>query len=84
MYRKFHKLESHQSLTAYIQDLKIGTAFPEANDDKLCKFYVYEIVSESYIGETGMPVEYSRTIPVDDCKPVNFIFQPFWRTGANV
>ena len=46
VYQIFHKLESDQSLTAYIQDLKIGTVFPEANDDKLCKYRVYEKVTE--------------------------------------
>ena len=56
VYRKFHKLESHQSLTAYIQDLKIGTVFPEVNDDKLCKYYFYEKVTESSIGKAGVPV----------------------------
>ena len=73
--RKSHKLESHQSLTLYIQDLEIGTLFPEANYHKLCKFSVYEKVTESYIGKAGVPVEYSRTARVDDCKPVKYLVQ---------
>ena len=74
--------ELHQSLTAYIQDLKIGIVFLEANDDKLYKYYVYEQVTESYIGKARVPVEYSRTACVDDCKPVKYLVQTILENGS--
>ena len=82
LYRKFHKLESHHSLTSYTQDLKIGTVFPEANDDRLCKYHVYEKVTAQYIGRAGVPVEYSRTTRVDDCKPVKYLVQTILENGS--
>ena len=44
-------------MTEDTQDLKIGAVLPSSNDDKLCKYYVYEKVTESYIGKTIVPVE---------------------------
>ena len=75
VYRKFHKLESHQSQAVHIQDLKIRTVFPEANEGKLFKYYVFEKVTESYIGKTNVPVEYSQTPRVHGCKPLKYLVQ---------
>ena len=73
IYRKSKQLESHPSLTQYINELKTGVTFPEITDRKLCKYYTYRRAQESYIGKEGKPVEYTRTSRVDECKPVNDI-----------
>ena len=71
IYRKSKKLESHSSLTTYIEELKSGKKFDEITDEKLCKSYVFQTVTESYIGKAGKPVEYTRTARVDQWKPVS-------------
>ena len=71
IYRKSKKLASHSSLTTYIEELKSGKKFDEITDEKLCKFYVFQTVTESYIGKAGKPVEYTRTARVDRWKPVS-------------
>ena len=73
IYRKSKGLPSHGSLTEYIDRLNKGESFEEANDDKACKFYSYQRVAESYIGKEGKQVEYQRTAPVDDTKPVKHL-----------
>lgn len=70
IYRKSKALPSHGSLTEYINRINSGEDFAELNDKKLCKFYYYQRVVESYIGKEGKPVEYTRTARVDDQKPV--------------
>ena len=57
-------------MTEYINRINDGEDFAELNDEKLCKFYYYQRVVESYIGKEGKPVEYTRTARVDDQKPV--------------
>ena len=73
IYRKSKGLLSHNSLTDYINRILDGESFDETNDTKLCKFYSYQKVTESYIGKEGKPVEYTRTSRVDECKPVQHL-----------
>lgn len=70
IYRKSKSLSSHPSLTEYINRLDNGEDFVEATDTKLCKYYYYDTVTESYIGKQGIPIKYTRTARVDDTKPV--------------
>lgn len=70
IYRKSKALPSHSSLTDYINRMNNGEEFAETNDNKLCKFYFYQRITESYIGKQGTPVEYTRTSRVDETKPV--------------
>ena len=83
IYRKSKQLESHPSLTQYIHELKTGVTFPEMTDHKLCKYYTYRRVQESYIGKEGKPVEYTRTSTVDECKAVNDIVKLILDGGEN-
>lgn len=48
-------------------------------DHKLCHYYTYRRVEESYIDKEGKPVEYARTSRVGDCKPVSDIVKFKWR-----
>ena len=50
-----------------------GESLEEANDDKPGKFYQYQKVVESYIGNKGKPVEYKITARIDDIKPVKYL-----------
>ena len=43
----------------------------EVTDEKLCKFYLYQRVTESFIGKEGKPVQHTRTTRVDDYKLVS-------------
>ena len=70
IYGKSKHLPSHNSLTAYIDQLQKGEIFEEANDDKPCKFYSYQKVVESHIGNGGKPIGYTRTSRIDYVKPV--------------
>ena len=70
VYRKPKKLESHASLTAYIHELKAKKHIDEVPDEKLCKYYVYERVTESFIGKEGKPGQYTRTTRVEYNKPI--------------
>ena len=73
IYRKSEGLPSHDSLTGYINRILDGESFEEADDNKLCKFYTYQRITENYIGKGGKPVEFSRTARVDECKPVQYL-----------
>ena len=44
-----------------------------SQDEEPCKFYPYMRVSESYIANEGKPVEYTRTVMVDDPKLVKYL-----------
>ena len=70
IYCKSKHLPSHNSWTASIDQLEKGDIFEEANDDKPCKCCSYQKLVESYIGNAGKPIEYTRTAHVDDVKPV--------------
>ena len=59
--------KSHQSLTSYIHALKSGTKFDELDDDKLCKFHLYERVTESFIGKEGKPPVLTTKSPFMSC-----------------
>ena len=61
---------SHNYLTDYINRILDRESFEEANDTKLCKFYSYQKIRESYIGKERKPYEYMRTAGADECKPV--------------
>ena len=56
--------------------------FPQANDDKLCNYYVYEKVTESNIGKASVPVEYLWTGRVGECKPVKYLVQTILENGT--
>ena len=73
IYRTSKGLPSHDSLTGYINRILDGESFEEADDNKLCKFYTYQRITESYIGKEGKPVEYSRTARVGECNPVQYL-----------
>ena len=65
IYSKSKGQPSHDSLVTR------GESFEEANDDKGSKFYSYQKAVESYIEKKkGKPVEYQRTVCVDDTKPI--------------
>ena len=67
VYWKFCKLELHQSLTPYIQDLKIVT---------------FEWKSDWVIHGKGCAVAYSWSAHVNDCKPVNYLVQTILENGS--
>ena len=46
-YRSSKKLQPHESLTVFIQELKSGKKFQECEDDKASTFHKYESVLES-------------------------------------
>ena len=73
VYRKSKQLESHPSLTQYINKNKTGVTFPEMIDHKFCQYYTYRRVEESYIGKEWKPVEYTQTFRFVECKPVSDI-----------
>ena len=82
VYWKFHDNRIASVTNSVYSRFKIGIVFLEANDGKLYKYYVYEQVTESYIGKARVPVEYSRTARVDDCKPVKYLVQTILENGS--
>ena len=58
-----------QFLTTHLYQLKTESdrqdAFPEVEDDKICKYYTYERKTESYEGKEGKEVKYTRPARVD-------------------
>ena len=60
-----------QSFNIYRKFGNKGESFEEANDDKGCKFYSYQkAVKAISKKKKGKPVEYQRTVCVDDSKPI--------------
>ena len=43
---------------------------------------MYEKVTESYIGKVDVPVEYSPTTHVDDCKPMRYLVHTILENGS--
>ena len=50
-------------------------------DHKICQYYTYRRVEESYIGKEGKTFEYTQTSRVAECKSVSDIVKPILNDG---
>ena len=80
-YRSPMKLTPHKSLTAYHKQMKTGERFAEMSAVKICKYYQYKRVEESYIGKEGELIEYTRTTRTDHSEPINKIVAKLSEAG---
>ena len=69
-FRISRKLAPHDSLTGYLKELETDDTFDEIDVTNNCKYYEYNRIEESYIGNSGKQMEYMRTAHVDLCEPV--------------
>ena len=74
-YRSPMKLTPHKSLTAYHKQ------FAEISAVKICKYYQYKRVEESYIGKEGKLIEYTRTTRTDHSEPISKIVAKLSEAG---
>ena len=75
------KLTPHKSVTAYLKQMKTGEKFDEMSAVKICKYYQYKRVEESYIGKEGKRIEYTRTTRTYHSEPVNKIVAKLSEAG---
>lgn len=80
-FRVKNNLEAHKSLTTYLNDMSSGKQFYEMSQHKVCKYYEYRRVIESYIGKNGKRIEYTRTARVDLEEPVAKIVEKLRECG---
>ena len=80
-YRSLKKLQPHESLTVYIQNLKSRKKVQERGDDKACTFHKYESVLESYTRKDGTPAEYKRVTRVNFLESIKNICQRVLDSG---
>ena len=62
-YRSSKKLAPHKSLIAYLKQMKAGDKFDEMSAEKVCKYYQYNRVVESYIGKEGKAYRIHKNNP---------------------
>ena len=77
IYWKSLDLQEYQSLTTYLNDLKVDSdndeLFPETKCEKQVCYYAYERKIESYKGKDGNDVQYTRTARVDQKDKVSVL-----------
>ena len=79
VYRKSIDLQEYQSLTTYLNELKVDghndELFPETNGEKQVCYYAYERKIRSYKGKDSNDVQYTRTARVDKKDKVTKLLQ---------
>ena len=75
------KLTPHKSLAAYLKQMKTGEKFDEMSAAKICNYYQYKRMEESYIENEGKHIEYTRTTCTDHNESDNKIVAKLSEAG---